>query len=147
MGFSKNSGKFVPKNKQKYKGDINDIVYRSNLELYYFRYMDANTNVLEWGSEEVVIPYISPLDNSRHRYYMDLWVRVKTTNGKTAQLLLEIKPHAEQYQPKRPKNGKITQSYKNACATWLVNQAKWEYAKAWAKSRGMTFKVLTERDK
>ena len=64
------SGKFKPKNYKKYKGDPTKIFYRSLCgERRFMVYCDNNENVIEWGSEEVVIPYKSPLDKRVHRYF------------------------------------------------------------------------------
>ena len=39
-------------------------------------YFDRNENVIEWSSEEIAIPYVSPWDNKIHRYYPDFLVKV-----------------------------------------------------------------------
>ena len=39
---------------------------------------DLNPDVLKWGSEETVIPYVSPLDNKIHRYFVDFYIQVRT---------------------------------------------------------------------
>ena len=56
------SGKFKPKNYKKYKGDPTRIIYRSLLERRFMVWCDNNENVIEWGSEELQIPYKSPVD-------------------------------------------------------------------------------------
>ena len=68
-------GKYRPTNKRKYKGDVNSIVYRSLWERKFMVYLDTNPDITEWGSEEIVIPYVSPLDGKRHRYFPDFYVR------------------------------------------------------------------------
>ena len=85
-------GKFYPRNPSKYKGDTTDIIYRSSWELKFMKYCDNNPNVLEWGSEEVVIPYRSPLDGKVHRYYVDFYIKVRTTKNEIKKYLIEIKP-------------------------------------------------------
>ena len=62
---------------------------------------DRNVNVLEWGSEEIIIPYRSPLDNRTHRYYPDFYVRARTKDGRIAKSIIEIKPAAQTKPPKR----------------------------------------------
>ena len=52
-------GLFKPKNPSKYKGNINEIVYRSSWEKKMMIYCDTTKSVVEWGSEELVIPYVS----------------------------------------------------------------------------------------
>ena len=54
-------GLYKPKNISKYKGDYRKIVHRSGLELRFMRYLDGNDSILKWSSEEIVIPYRSPL--------------------------------------------------------------------------------------
>jgi len=56
-------GIFNPKNPNKYKGNPNNIVYRSSWELKFMRYCDLNEKILEWGSEEFFIPYLDPTTN------------------------------------------------------------------------------------
>ena len=62
------SGKYVPRNPQKYRGDINNIIWRSTWELRLLKFMDENSSILEYGSEEIIVPYISPIDGKMHRY-------------------------------------------------------------------------------
>ena len=56
-------GRFKPKEYKKYKGDPTKVVYRSMWELRFMKYCDSNPSILEWSSEEIVIPYRS-LDNN-----------------------------------------------------------------------------------
>ena len=81
-------GKFSPKNYKKYKGDPTNIIYRSSWELTFMKYCDSNPNVLEWGSEEIVIPYKSPLDNRYHRYFVDFYIKVKEKTGVVKKYLI-----------------------------------------------------------
>ena len=55
-------------------------------------YCDLNENILEWGSEEIVIPYRSPIDNRIHRYFPDFYVKLKETTGKIKKYIIEVKP-------------------------------------------------------
>lgn len=147
MAFSKNIGHFYPTNKQKYKGDVDGIVFRSNLEKFYFNFFDKNKDVLFWNSEEVVVPYTSPVDGKNHRYFVDCWVKVKNKSGKIKEYLIEIKPDFETKPPILPKSGKMTNTYKRQCATWLVNNKKWDAATIFADRNNMEFVKLTEKDK
>ena len=88
-------GKFKPKNRAKYKGDHTAITYRSLWELRFMRYLDTTSSVLKWSSEEIVIPYRSPIDGRRHRYFPDFWVKVKTSEGLVKESLIEVKPKAQ----------------------------------------------------
>ena len=137
-------GFYRPQNPDKYKGDVKQIVYRSSWELAFFRYCDLNPGVLEWASEEIVIPYISPLDNKTHRYFVDVWLKQRTKNGNVVERLIEIKPDKERKIPS--KRGKKQQNYVNEVMTYAVNQAKWSAAEAYANQHGMIFSVLTEKE-
>ena len=131
-------GKFTPKNPQKYVGDVKGIVYRSLWERNTFRWIDANTNVVAWNSEEVIVPYICGTDNKVHRYYMDLWF--KTSDGKT--YIVEIKPKKQTQPPKEPK--RKTRRYIKESLTYIKNQSKCEAASEFAADRGWHFQVWTE---
>ena len=56
-GSNTYKGKYVPENKEKYKGDIRKITYRSSWERWIMQWLDRNPRVAKWGSETVVIPY------------------------------------------------------------------------------------------
>jgi trans-aconitate methyltransferase len=73
-------GVFKPKNPQKYNGDPTNIIYRSSWELKYMMYLDSHENVLSWSSEEVIVPYRSPIDNKVHRYFPDFVVKMNQDN-------------------------------------------------------------------
>ena len=141
-------GKFKPKNRAKYKGDHTAITYRSLWELRFMRYLDTTPSVLKWSSEEIVIPYRSPIDGRRHRYFPDFWVKVKTSEGVVKESLIEVKPKAQCSPPKgappkdRRKRGRFIREVK----TWGVNEAKWKAAKAYCDDRKWGWKILTEDD-
>ena len=130
-------GKYRPTNKRKYKGDVNSIVYRSFWERKFMVYLDTNPDITEWGSEEIVIPYVSPLDGKRHRYFPDFYV--KTNNGD--KFLVEIKP---KYQTRPPKKSKSKGRYIREMKEWGKNQAKWEAAENVCDRHGWKFIILTE---
>jgi hypothetical protein len=136
-------GIFVPQNKEKYKGNINNIAYRSSYELIAFRFFDNNTSVLEWSSEETIIPYQNPLTGRVSRYFIDVYAKMKDKNGNTKQYLIEIKPHCQTLPPVQ-KNRK-TKSLIYQQAEYVKNQAKWTAAAALAKNKGMVFTILTEK--
>ena len=85
-------GKYKPSYPKKYRGDHTNIVYRSLWERKFMVYCDKNENILEWGSEEVVVPYHSPIDNRYHRYFPDFYIKVRESNGKIKKMIIEIKP-------------------------------------------------------
>ena len=136
------SGRFRPKNPKKYVGDPTNIIYRSSWECRVMRWLDDNPSILSWASEELVIPYISPVDKRYHRYFPDFLVKVKTKDGITKTMILEIKPKKQAVEPVKKK--RVTKQYLHEVMTWGVNQAKWKAAEEYALDRGWEFKVLTE---
>lgn len=137
-------GKFVPKHPKKYQGDPSNIVYRSLWERDCMRYFDGNPNVIYWASEEVVVPYLSPIDNRWHRYFPDFLIRVQKPDGSTDTVMIEVKPAKETREPKV--KSRITKNYLYEVKTWGVNQAKWKYAEEFCADRKWKFVVWTEKD-
>ena len=138
------SGKFKPRNPQKYVGDHTNIVYRSSWECRVMDWLDKDKSIISWASEELFIPYKSPLDGRSHRYFPDFLVKVITKEGITKTLLIEVKP---KYQTQPPKQrSRVTKQYINEVATYGVNQAKWSAATEYCLDRGWEFKVITEDD-
>lgn len=138
-------GKYSPIFPEKYIGDITDIVFRSGLELKFFYLCDNNSNILEWSSETIAIPYIS-IDNKRHKYYVDLYLKVRDKDGSIQKFLAEIKPLKFSKEPKLPGSGRKTKAYLLECRNWLINQQKWKFAKEFASKNNMKFLILTEKD-
>ena len=138
------SGKYRPTNRKKYKGDPTNIIYRSLWELKFMKYCDLNENVLEWGSEEIVIPYVSPIDNRVHRYFPDFYVRVRSKTGRIEKLIIEIKPLKQTTPPK--KQQRRTKRYITEVTTYAVNDAKWKAAREYCADRNWQFKILTEKE-
>ena len=141
-------GRFKPKNYQKYKGDPTNVIYRSLLERKFMVYCDTNSSILEWSSEEIVVPYKSPIDNRWHRYFVDFYIKYKTNTGEIKSALIEIKPHIQTQPPKRKDTptGKPTRRFLNEVATWGVNQAKWKAANEFCEDRKWEFKIITDKD-
>ena len=138
------SGYFRPKNPKKYVGDHTNIVYRSSWECKVMTWLDTNPSIISWASEELIIPYISPVDNRYHRYFPDFLVKVQGKDGVTRTMIIEIKPRRQTKEPVKKK--RVTKQYINEVTTWGVNQAKWKAAEEYALDRGWQFKVLTEDD-
>jgi hypothetical protein len=138
------TGNFKTKNPSKYKGDITNIVYRSLWELRFMKWCDLNSSVLEWGSETIIVPYISPLDRKVHRYFVDFYIKVKNKNGEIQKYLVEIKPERFTKPPVIP--AKKTKRFVDEVFQWGVNEAKWKAAFEFCKDRDMTFMILTEKD-
>jgi hypothetical protein len=131
-------GRFVPKNPQKYVGkSVRNIMFRSSWELYFLKWLDSNDAILRWGSEELAIPYVSPLDNRVHRYYPDMIVMYRDNTGVIKKEIIEIKPYKESVETPG-------MSQRDAQAL-MVNKAKWAAAADWAGRNGALFRVMTEK--
>ena len=137
-------GKYRPSRPKKYRGDPTNIIYRSLWELKFMKYCDSNSNVLEWGSEEVIVPYRSPIDNRYHRYFPDFYIKVRESTGTIKRMIIEIKPQKQCIEPKVQK--RKTRSYVYQVCEYAKNQAKWEAAKEFCEDRQWEFKVLTENE-
>ena len=136
------SGFYKPKNPRKYRGNPTRIIYRSLWERKYMVFCDNTPYILEWGSEEVIIPYKSPIDGRSHRYYPDFYIKVREKSGKISKYIVEIKPK-KQTKPPYGKD-KRTRAYKNAVLTFAKNRAKWDAAEEYCENRQMKFLILTE---
>jgi hypothetical protein len=99
--------------------------------------------VIKWSSEEVVVPYFSPVDGREHRYFVDFWIEYLDVEGKPRQKLIEVKPLVQCI---KPTGSRFSKGYEEKLKTWVINQAKWETAERWAASRNMEFQVVTERE-
>ena len=140
-------GRYKPINPSKYKGDPTNIIYRSLLERRFMVYCDAKDFVLEWNSEEIVVPYKSPIDNRWHRYFVDFWIRYRNKDGVIKASLIEVKPYKQTLEPKKIlTSSKPTRRYITEVMTWGVNQAKWKAATEYCLDRNWDFKLLTERE-
>ena len=143
-------GKFRPKNPNKYKGNPTNIIYRSLLERRFMVYLDNTPSVLKWSSEEIVIPYVSPLDNRVHRYFPDFYMKYKTKDAMIVADLIEIKPsrHCKPPDPKRkltPK-GRTSKRYLKEVNTYIINEAKWKQAVKFCEERNWGWRIITEKD-
>ena len=136
-------GKYIPINPKKYVGNSSQVIYRSLWERKLMVYCDRNDNIIEWGSEEVIVPYRSPWDGKMHRYFPDFYMKVKQTNGTHKKFIIEVKPKAQCKEPTKTPKRKTRKWYKEV-QTWGINQAKWKSATDYCENRGMEFKILTE---
>lgn len=136
-------GFFKPKNPQKYIGK-NQIIYRSGLELKFFRFCDNNPNVLEWSSEEIKIPYWDTLQKKNRTYFVDAYVKIKEGEI-TKKYLVEVKPWKQTREPKATK-GKKKSNLLYEQVTWKNNCDKWAKSREFAKKHGMEFIIITEKE-
>jgi hypothetical protein len=131
-------GQYNLKNPEKYIGSTVPI-YRSSWEIAVMRMCDNNPAIQQWASEPVRIPYRDPLTGKQTVYVPDFLVMFEDKKEKKHVELWEIKPANQQILEKVGKN-----PYNQA--QFVKNQAKWQVATQWAKSRGMKFRVLNEND-
>ena len=136
-------GRYFPTNPKKYKGNPNQIIYRSLWERKVMVYCDKNDAIIEWGSEEVIVPYISPWDGKLHRYFPDFYMKVRQADGSTKKFIVEVKPKAQTKEPVKNQKRK-TRKWFGEVKNWGINQAKWKSAQEYCKDQGMEFKIFTE---
>lgn len=137
-------GVFNPKNPEKYRGTL-PIVARSSWETKFMRFCDMNPNILQWGSETIVVQYFDPVANKTRRYFTDFIVKMKLANGEVATKVIEIKPF-RQTKPPQVKNRKNKLALMKEQQMYATNLAKWEAATHVCKLKGWEFLVLTEKD-
>lgn len=135
------SGRWYPKNPEKYVGKVDEIFGRSSWEFKTFNWLDLNPDVLRWNSESVVIPYFDPVKNKMRRYFVDMWAEVKTADG-IKKFLIEIKPDKFTRPPVQPK--KKSKRYIEEAMQYATNCAKWAAATKVCKENNMQFMLLTE---
>jgi len=134
--------KYKPSFPKKYKGNPNNIICRSSWERRFCRWCDLNDSILEWGSEEFYIPYLSPIDNRVHKYFPDFIVKLKENSGRVKTYVIEVKPKKQTRPPKPGK--KKTKSYIYEATEYAKNQAKWKAAVEFCKDHMIEFKIITE---
>jgi len=132
-------GRYKPQNKDKYLGNIEKVIYRSNWERRFMVYCDRNEGITNWGSEEIAIPYRNPVTKRIHNYFPDFFIVTK--KGK---YIIEIKPKAFTKKPK-PRARK-TRAYINETLAYVKNRAKWAAAVRYCEMQGFEFKIFTEDD-
>jgi hypothetical protein len=136
------SGKYKPKNQNKYKGNPDNVIFRSLWEKSVMQYLDANQSVLEWGSEEIIVPYVS-VDGKYHRYFVDFFAKIMDKDGNVQMYLIEVKPERQTRPPKE--TPKRTKAYYKRLYAYEINKRKWEAAINFCEKRGWKFIILTER--
>jgi hypothetical protein len=135
--------KYKPKNPQKYVGNPDNIICRSLWERTFCKYLDENSNVIRWSSEELQIPYVSPVDNKVHMYYPDFLFEVKKEN-EIETIVVEIKPDKQTKEPKRGE--KSNRTFLTEMVQYQINKSKWDSASKFCSKNGWKFMVLTENN-
>jgi hypothetical protein len=135
------TGQFTPRHPEKYMGNVNNITYRSSWELKFCEFLDNNVNVKRWASEEIAIQYLKPTTGRMHRYFPDFFIEYVDKQGRLIQEMIEVKPD-KQTRVSTAKRSK-TRLYEDI--TYGINVAKWQAAEKWCKTRGVKFRILTEK--
>ena len=140
----KYKGKFTPINPKKYIGDSSNIIYRSMWERRCMKYFDNNPGILQWASEEVVIPYYDTATKKVRRYFPDFLIKVKDKNGQDKTHLIEVKP-SKDLRPPIGGKGKKKSTVLYEMKTYQMNRDKFASARKWCDERGVQFDIWTEK--
>jgi len=140
-------GEYQVENKDKYLGHKNPR-FRSSWESRFCYWCDHNVNVLKWGYEVIDIKYFNPVTNKVQRYYPDFYLEIKQPDGSVKKYLAEVKPSKQTEPPQKPKNRnqKRLKRYMVETEMYVVNQSKWQSAMKFCAKRGLTWKIVTEKD-
>lgn len=140
-------GLYRVKNIRKYKGNASNCVFRSTWEHEMMIWLDAHPQVLEWASEEhwFCIPYRHPFKGVIARYFPDFYVKRTNKEGKTEELLIEVKPEKETNAPPSVRGKNASKRLLYAQMTYAINQAKFEAATKYCEARGWRFVIITEK--
>jgi len=136
------------KNPQKCKSST--VTIRSSWEgKFVLKYLDINSNIIQWSSEDKIIEYFCPTDGKKHRYFIDFWFSAKTKDGKIKEFLVEIKPSSQTIEPKIP--NRKTKKFLTEVLTYTKNKAKWDTVEKYCKSqreigKDIEFLIITEKD-
>ena len=130
-------GKYTVMNPEKYVGK-GSPTYRSSWEMVFMRFCDNHPSVIQWASESINIPYRNPLTGKNTIYVPDFFIHYQDADGKNHAELIEVKPSKE------TSLSEAKSSRDQAMA--IVNAAKWQAARAFCSSHGMTFRIVTEND-
>lgn len=136
--------KYTPVNKQKYVGDVDNIIMRSSWESKLAHFLDLNDSVIKWGSESRPILYNSTVDRRVRRYFPDFFVVLKDREGKERRMIIEIKPWVQTQPPRTTRRKKSVLLAE--VAEYKRNQEKWAAARKYANKIGWEFVVMTERE-
>lgn len=131
------SGKFLPKNPDKYAGKRNPV-WRSSWELVMMNFCDNHPGIIKWASEAIAIPYMCPFKKRVTQYVPDFFIMYLDRDGTQHVEIVEVKPFKETGQQK-------TRSQRDTLVS-IRNLAKWAAAQAYCEKNGFKFRVLTEFD-
>ena len=99
---------------------------------------DNNPNITSWASESLKIPYTNPFTGKYTVYVPDFVVTYVDAKGSQKAEIIEVKPAKETFLEQAKSQ--------RAKAAVALNTFKWAAAQAFAKSHGMTFRVMNENN-
>jgi hypothetical protein len=152
-----NKGTYKPLNPGKYTGSKYPN-YKSGWEAKMFQFMDINPNVIQWGYENISIPYFDPFTKKGANYLPDVTATMKCGDGKTRAFMIEVKPYSMCIPPKPPKKPSTTSKktyynyqksmsrYKVASRDYAVNIAKWGAASAYCTRHHIHWIIANEKN-
>lgn len=119
-------------------------IFRSSYERNCFLLLEKHPGVKSWSSETTTVPYISPLDQRKHTYFVDLTFTAMAEDGSLETFIVEVKPYSQTIPPvKKPRQRLDT--FNTQAKTWVINVAKWNAAYAFAKKHGYKFYIWHEQ--
>ena len=138
-------GRFRPVHPEKYKGNVSNICYRSSWEQVFMKWCDSSPHVHQWMSEERAIWYFDPVSKKKRRYFPDFLIKYVRSDGIVCEEVIEIKPSRQVAGP-NPTPKRRTKAWAKSVETYVTNMAKWKAASEWASDRGMSFRLITEKE-
>lgn len=142
------SGKYKVRNKEKYVGDPNEIIFRSSYERKFMVFCDLDESVLRWSSEPYSIPYLDTVSEKKRNYFVDFYARIKVPDGHVQDYLVEVKPRKKLNKPLPPNRESLhkLKNYNSAMHEYLTNLSKFTAAKSYALKIGYKFIIVTEKE-
>jgi hypothetical protein len=130
-------GKYQVKNPEKYVGK-GMPTYRSSWEFAFMNFCDDNPAVLQWASEAIHVNYRNPFTGKNTIYVPDFLIIYLDKNGKKHGEVIEVKPSSQTTM-------EAARSMRDKAAVAL-NMYKWDAARKFCASQGLSFRVVNEND-
>ena len=130
-------GKYQVKNPEKYVGK-GMPTYRSSWEFAFMNFCDDNPAVLQWASEAIHVNYRNPFTGKNTIYVPDFLIIYLDKNGKKHGEVIEVKPSSQTTM-------EAARSVRDKAAVAL-NMYKWDAARKFCASQGLSFRVVNEND-
>lgn len=132
------NGKYQIRHPEKYIGNKTPT-YRSGWEHTFMTFCDNNPNILQWASEAIHVNYRNPFTGKPTIYVPDFLIIYNDATGQKHAEVIEVKPTKETTLEAAGRSPR-------AQAAAILNAAKWEAARAWCKSQGLKFRIITENE-